>query len=188
MTAAARVLRLARLLLGQARYPTTILALCSMSACVLPIAPDFQDPLSSPNYSPFIISSSPQAGSIVTGMPTTTTTFRVTVSDPNVGDDLHVRWLADYPPLSAANTRLLVSDSVISHSADGQPIVQDVSVAIGCRQSVLSPQLTQHQVTVLVADRAYEALPLDGSDNLTKLVDDAGFIVSASWILTVECR
>jgi hypothetical protein len=186
MTAAARVLRLARLLLGQARYPTTIFALCSMSACVLPIAPDFQDPLSSPNYSPFIISSSPPSGSIVTGMPTTTTTFRVTVSDPNVGDDLHVRWLADYPPISDANTRLLVSDLIISHSADGQPIVQDVSLDIGCRQQ-LSPQLMQHQVMVLIADREYEAVRLD-QDNLTKLVDPAGFVVSASWILSVECR
>jgi hypothetical protein len=186
MTAAARVLRLAHLLLSLARYPTTILALCSMSACVLPIAPDFQDPLSSPNYSPFIISSSPPAGSIVTGMPTTTTTFRVTVSDPNVGDDLHIRWLVDYPPLSPTITRI-VPDTTISHSADGQPIVQDAFEPIGCSQQLLSPTLNQHQVMVLIADRPFETLRLD-QDNVTKLVDDAGFVVSASWILTVGCR
>ena len=40
---------------------------------------------------------------------------------------------------------------------------------------------------VLIADRAFEPIKFD-VDNLTKLVDDKGYVTSVSWTLSVECR
>jgi hypothetical protein len=185
MTVAARLSRLAWLLLGSAKNLSLAFALCSMSACILPIGPDFQDPLSAPNSAPMILGASPQAGFVVTGSPTGMSSFHVTVLDLNGEDDLHVRWLADYPPKQDA-TRIVVSDRVVAHSPDNQPVTQDVSQDIGC-SNLLAPGLTQHQIMVLIADRAYESVAFN-TDNLTNLIDDKGYVTSVSWTLSLECR
>src|SRR5882724_1117584 len=94
MTARARALRVARMLLRSG----SICALLVMSACVLPIAPEFQDPPASENYAPVFIDTIPPAGQVVTASPVAA--FTIIVEDPNVGDDLFVRWIADFPPLT----------------------------------------------------------------------------------------
>src|SRR5215471_15875644 len=108
-----RFFGLAQLLLScrvhLARVAFPLLLVPPMSACILPVAPEFQDPPASENFGPVITDSSPALGSVVTkvgGAPLPP--FRVTITDPNLGDNLHVRWLADYPPRSN-NTRTLVA-------------------------------------------------------------------------------
>jgi hypothetical protein len=122
MTAAPRLPRVARMLLCSWSRTLSICALLLMSACVLPIGPDFQDPLSSPNYAPYFVDTLPVAGSIVTAT-STVPLFRVTVQDPNGGDNLQVRWIADYPPFTD-NTRviLVVADRLFLDPVAGKPV------------------------------------------------------------------
>jgi hypothetical protein len=180
MTAAPRRARVARMLLRISSRTLSRCALLLMSACVLPIGPDFQDPLSSPNYAPYFVDTLPIAGSIVTATDTVPQ-FRVTVQDPNVGDDLEVRWIADYPPFTA-NTRV-IKTTPVPHAAVPQP--QDETATPNCTIDSLA-KIPSHQLYVVVADRPFldpvagkpvdvEALPLDGRKD------------SRSWTLNLDC-
>jgi hypothetical protein len=179
MSVPARVFRVARLLLLAVRTLTLALTLTAMSACALPIGPDFQDPLASPNYAPFIESSTPPLGQILMRTATDTTTFRVTVSDPNVGDLLYVRWIVEGPPpMSSAR---VVLDTAPFSSTDGMPLHAQSSLEIGCQ--LLASGLTLHPVTVIVADRKFDLTSLD----LTKLQKPEGLTSQGNWTLNQEC-
>jgi|GEM_PF-1937723 hypothetical protein len=180
MTAAPRPPSVARMLLCISSRTLSICALLLMSACVLPIGPDFQDPLSSPNYAPYFVDTLPVAGSIVTATDTVPQ-FRVTVQDPNVGDDLEVRWIADYPPFTE-NTRVILT-TPLPHPGVPQP--QDATVTPNCTLDSLA-KIPSHQLYVVVADRPFldpvagkpvdvEALPPDGRKD------------SRSWTLNLDC-
>jgi hypothetical protein len=183
MTAATRAGGVARMLLR----------LCSigfvsvMSACVLPIAPEFQDPPAAANFSPIIVDSDPPLGEIVSATPTSSQKFTVTVSDPNLGDDLHVRFLADFPP-NTTNTRDMVPDAQVTHSSNGQPLNKDVSVTPSCTTHNLA-KIPEHQIMVIVADSPFDdgpapaGLPVD----LTRLLDPHGLKVIGTWILKLDC-
>jgi len=188
MTASARFFRLARSLLvllqSFVRTAFVLLLVPHISACVLPIAPDFQDPPASENFAPIITDSSPALGSIVTAIGGVLPTFRVTISDPNLGDDLHVRWLADYPMYSV-NTRTLVNDFLVPHSTNGQPLKQDVSVTnLDCVTYNLAP-IAQHQLMVMVADRPFTN-PIPQNHNFAS-VDAPGLVTVGSWVFNLDC-
>ena len=155
----------------------------SMSSCVLPVAPDFQDPLASPNYEPRIIDSDPMVGKIVTATsPSAITTFTVTVTDPNPGDNLHIRALLDYPDVSN-NTRTLIADQTIMHSLDGTLLKQDVSVNVSCDTGPPAQSVMQHAVTIIIADREFGPL----IPQPTALKDPDGLFVIANWALNLSC-
>lgn len=160
-----------------------LLSWLTNSGCVLPVGPQFQDPPAAQNYAPTFTNVNPVNGKIVT-----TTTFSVTFVDPNLSDDLHVEWIADYPPYTA-NTRSLIQPQTLPHSMTATtPVQQDSSVMVDCAHSNLAPGLTQHQIMVIVADREFlspDAQPQDRK--LTALPDGAGS-VEAHWILTLECK
>jgi hypothetical protein len=180
-TATPRSGRVARMLLRFAQ----IALFSAMSACVLPVGPEFQDPPGAANASPIIVEATPDIGMRVTGNSMDTFTFSLTVTDPNPGDTLHVRWLADYPPFSATNTRLLQEDTVPA-STTGMPQQTSVSRPIGCRTSPLSA-LPSHQVMAIVADRPFlPSLPPPAPVDYGRLPPD-GLKVVAVWILDVEC-
>ena len=75
------------------------LFMTSFSGCVLPVGPRFEDPPATENVPPFIRSTMPLQGSVVTAV-NRTQMFSVTFRDLNA-DALHVRWLGEYPPFSA---------------------------------------------------------------------------------------
>jgi hypothetical protein len=181
MTAKPRLFRLARLLLKGIRPLFFCVGLALMSACILPLAPEFQDPPAAQNYAPRIIESNPEAGSIVTSQ-----TFRVVVTDPNLGDALHVRWVVDYPPFSQTNTRTLVQDLTVPASVTGMPLMQEVSVDVDCVVNVLA-QIPQHQVTVIVADSEFLAPVANKPVDLGR-VAPGRLTTTASWLLNLECR
>jgi hypothetical protein len=160
-----------------------------MSACVLPVAPEFQDPPAAVNFAPVIQDTVPPIGMIVDGIPTRVPTFTVSVSDPNLGDNLHVRFLADYPP-DTANTRDLLRDREIDHRTDGKPILMDVSVSPSCDADNLA-KIPQHQIMAIVADRPFDDSPppVGMTADLTKLLDPDGHgkKVMATWTLNLEC-
>jgi hypothetical protein len=162
-----------------------ICLLSIMSACVLPIAPEFQDPPASQNYAPVITDSEPAIGSRVVGTPGALTTFSVTVSDPNLGDDLHVRWIVDFPPFTT-NTRVLQEDFPVPHTQNGTQQQTTAPQRIGCAESTLSV-LPSHQVMAIVADRGFlPSLPPPAPIDLGRLPPD-GLKTVAVWILDLEC-
>jgi hypothetical protein len=148
------------------------------SACVLPIAPEFQDPPASVNLEPAFIDTDPPAGSIVTANPTAT--FKLVLQDQNVNDDLHVRFIFDFPPQRDA-TRA-VDLPVVQHSPTGQ-LLDSMPFTPNCRENLIAPGAV-HQLFVVVADRPFEdpgtppdfeRLPPDAKKN------------TRSWTLDMDC-
>ena len=153
------------------------LTMLSTSACIIPVGPDFQNPIAGPNNAPYIIGATPDFGAIVTPPQLT---FSVTVTDPNIGDDLYVRWLADYP---GANYRpVMAMPSFVAHSTNGQPLRASVSAIVDCVLDNLAMTSDgEHRVEVIVADRPFvDPVP---PDTRLDLVMDPGLAVHASWVL-----
>src|SRR4051812_34452857 len=91
-----------------------LLVASPMSACIIPAGPEFQDPPGVPDSPPMLLSVSPDFGSTTTK---DGPMFMVQPTDVNVGDDLYVLWLTEYPP-----EQFFVSQPVtIPHSEDGAP-------------------------------------------------------------------
>jgi hypothetical protein len=181
MTAPRRPLRVARMLLRSGQ----LCLLLAMSACVLPIAPEFQDPPAAANYAPFFQDSDPPIGTRVTAAPDKLTTFTLRISDPNLGDNLHVRFISDFPPFTS-NTRVLQPDLLIPHHADGTPLSEPVSQIIGCQRSTLST-LPSHQIMAIVADRGFLDSPPPPATPDLGLLPSGGLKAVAVWILDQEC-
>src|SRR5437667_1477277 len=120
-------------------------------------------------------------GKIVTATsPTDVTMFTVTVSDPNPGDDLFIRALADYPDVSN-NTRPIGGDQRIPHSLDGSLLRQDVTINVSCNTNVLAASITEHPITIIIADRPFgPVIPQP-----TALTSPDGLFVTANWVLNV---
>jgi hypothetical protein len=148
------------------------------SACVLPIAPEFQDPPASVNFEPTFVDTDPPAGSIVTANPTAT--FKLVLQDQNVNDDLHVRFIFDFPPLSDATSAVdlpIVVHSPTGQLLDAQPFTPD------CRLHRIAPG-SVHQLFVVVADRPFD---LPGSPpDFERLPPDAKKN-TRSWTLNMDC-
>ena len=151
--------------------------------CVLPLAPNFDDPPAERNYAPTLVDFTPAQGFVSPGPLT------VTVSDPNVGDDLVVRWIVDYPPYNADRTRSL-NDDPIPHSADGKPLLKTSPRDISCLN--LAQGVSAHPVTALIADRAFlccekdDGANLSAEQKLTKLPPNA-LSVEAHWVVNAPC-
>jgi len=152
-----------------------------MSACVLPLAPEFQDPPASANYSPFFITTEPEIGAIVT-----TPSFRVVVSDPNIGDNLVARWIANFPP-ATGDTRV-IKDDPIPHSADGKPLFATSMAAPVCIRDLVA-NLTSHRIMVVIADRPFDDFVKPGSPDIdfARLSGDALKVVG-TWTLDKACN
>jgi hypothetical protein len=179
MSARARLFGLARVLLRRGPFASSslplLLMVTSISACIVPLAPEFQDPPAAQNYPPTVVSADPPLGSIVTQK----SMFSLVLRDPNVNDDLFVRWEADFPPFNPNLTRgLNGSGTTIPHPTGGLQVV-DTSVIVDCQANALATSIPQHQIMAIVADRPF--LPggdLDSSD---------GNVLKASWTLNLEC-
>jgi hypothetical protein len=144
-------------------------------------------PAPSMNFAPMFIDATPAIGTMVQGIPSAVPRFQVVVSDPNAEDDLHIRWIADFPP-STADTRVMISDELIPHRPDGKVIDVTVSLTPDCLTHALATIL-QHQIMVVVADRPFDDSPPPAgmSVDLTKLADPDGREVIATWTLDLEC-
>jgi hypothetical protein len=111
--------------------------------------------------------------------------FRVTVSDPNVGDDLYVRWISNFPPASG-DTRSFKED-VIRHSADGTPLFGESAVTAVCIKDLVA-NLPLHRVMVVVSDRPFLDVVLPSSPDIdfARVAPGAGKLV-ATWTLDLLC-
>jgi hypothetical protein len=150
--------------------------------CVLPLAPAFEDPPEQQNYPPSVVSTEPPQGIVQAG------TLSVTVTDPNVSDDLYIRWIGEFPPYTQ-NSHLLKDDTKVQHSADGSQLLEMRSLEnLNCLS--LASQTALHPVTALVTDRPFpdpaQFPNLSREDLLTKL-DDHGAKAEAHWTVNVSC-
>ena len=150
----------------------------SMSACVVPIAPSFQDPPSEPNVAPYIVSNGPDFGTFIQ-VPPAGFPVAVTVSDQNAGDTLNYRWVIDYPPFSTTNTRPQTVEMIPAPVVVGKPLSFTVNCALNP-----APNLAVHQLDFIVADQ-----PFDLSN--TRVLDAAtngGLVSQANWTFQISCQ
>jgi hypothetical protein len=171
---ASRALTVARFLLCLAQPLTFTVLFASMSACILPLAPEFQDPPAAQNYPPVITDADPAIGSV-----TMAKTFTLLVRDANLNDNLYVRWEADYPPLTPNTRSLNGSGTIYPHPTDVSPV--EVAVPVDCTADNLATNISQHQVMAIIADR-----PFIAGMNLDQ-TEPGGFVVKATWLLNLEC-
>ena len=104
----------------------------------------FEDPPAAENVPPYIKSTMPLQGSILTAL-NRAQMFSVTFTDLNA-DALHVRWLGEYPPYSLANTHPLQSDKDIAAPVDGQPVDNLQSINVSCALNSLA-LTNQYRIT-----------------------------------------
>jgi hypothetical protein len=160
------------------RLPLLLVALlpaAALPACVIPLAPDFQDPPAQQNFAPQLLATSPDQGSVVN-----TRTFRITVTDPNPGNNLYIRWYADFPPRQAATRDVFADFGIIQPRPDGTVQTTTVDATADCQGDSLLPGIPEHTITVVVSDQDFgpsgAVTPFDGNHE-----------ASASWSLLLQC-
>lgn len=151
----------------------------SMSACVVPVAPNFQDPVSQPNIAPSIVSANPDFGSFVPIL--ISQDFTVTVTDQNVGDTLYYQWVIDYPPFSTSNTRPL-SVQTIQPPTDGKQQKVTKSQSMNCGLNP-APNLAVHQLELIIADREFD----QSNPKVLDAATGVGLVARANWTFQISC-
>ncbi|MGC9984643.1 MAG: hypothetical protein ABSF35_13540 [Polyangia bacterium] len=153
-------------------------------ACVVPVAPQFEDP--SENYPPFVVSSVPTAGAELPTSTDPTDTIQVTLGDPNLDDILVARWLIDYPPYDASISRLALEARLPPSGAVNRETIQ---FAPSCSDDQIASGLASHRVTLSVADRPFlspDQAPADLQlDSLP--AKSPGFVVRTTWVVDLTC-
>jgi hypothetical protein len=179
----ARCSGLARLLLNL-RLALLFLAapLPPMFACVIPVAPDFQDPLAAVNAPPAFVSASPEFGMVVSGAPIFD--FRTQVVDPNANDTLYARWVLDYPPLTAA-TFTHNDDPPYYPTGTGSVHFATPNYKLDC-SSGFGTVTTPQRLAVYVADRPLQPNTAENSNRLD-LTEPGGYVTSGSWTVVFQC-
>ncbi|MES1207262.1 MAG: hypothetical protein ABUS79_15100 [Pseudomonadota bacterium] len=164
--------------------PSALLSLAlfhSMFACVIPVAPEFKDPLAASNSPPAIISADPDFGRVVSVAPSLT--FRISVVDLNVNDALYVRWVVDYPPFRPATSAYPVE--YFPHPATGVVHSESPSHTLDC-SSGFGAVTTPQQFAVFVADRPLQLNSVENNEHLD-LTETGGYVASGSWTVVFQC-
>ncbi len=178
---------LARLLLESNRTVATavLAALFSpMLACVIPAAPDFQDPISSPNVAPWLHDPYPAFGQIVSVPPMEANSqqgypISVSVTDLNAADVLHARWIINYPLYQGANTYIL-SEQTLTRLSPTEARAEFKVQCVGGWTSNPAPQ----QLELVVADGPF-AYPVDARNPDVVAGDTRKSY--ANWTLIMPC-
>ena len=167
------------------------IAALGAAACVVPVAPKFED---DPNYPPVIVDSTPTVGDTISleaqHFDESQEAFSITVADPNVDDELRIRWLIDYPKYDDRLTRT-GKEGTLPPSGD---VVRPPSALLrftpDCTIHSIARGITQHRLTVAVADRDF--LRPDNStladEGRLDSVPEGGYRVRAVWTFNLDCR
>jgi hypothetical protein len=124
-----------------------------ISACIIPVGPEFQDPPGDPDSPPFLISESPDEGTTVVSA---TATFVVRPGDFNVGDTIYVKWITEFPPAvpQPSGTFFLEPDE-LGPSADGSFVRDASKFSPNCSQ--VNNAASTHHITAAISDRRFVA-------------------------------
>jgi hypothetical protein len=127
----------------------TSLALLAGGGCVIPVAPEFDPP--EKNYPPFVVTSNPGVGDIFTqGMSAEGREISAILSDFNLNDQLHIRWLVDYPG-NETTTSKQIREVILPAS----PTPERTPVRIQPSCSIIGLAPGQHRLVMSVSDRRY---------------------------------
>jgi hypothetical protein len=156
-----------------------------MSACIIPVAPDFRDPPTQPDAPPTISNLNPPHFGLAFSIPADKYyDFTASVSDPDPGTTLQVRWTVDYPPYTA-NTWTNNSPDV-SPLVAGQPIVnRTVTQRIDC-SSINDRSTSAHRLQLMVTDGEFVTADLSQPYSLDQLLG-SGTVVYAYWPINITC-
>jgi hypothetical protein len=179
--------RLARsLLLPRVVGVALLAAVSSMSACIIPVAPNFQDPPTQPSSVPYlqVVSPTPIAGSIFFIQSSMAPDFTVTVSDPDPTVTLWTQWVFDYPPHRSA-TRLANKRMIPAAT----PTQVDQPVTCNFIDATAQPADGKHQLELIVATSDFENPDPTNPYDIQTTVDPNAIVQSASWtiIFTSGC-
>jgi hypothetical protein len=143
-----------------------------VSACIIPVGPEFQDPPGAPNARPEILDPDPTWGAEVTA-PTGLATFTFTVADTNLTDELSIRFLVDGELATVDDTK---------RGPTGSPVrLPQVSNQITC-QLIQNRTRSRHTVLAAVADRPFDLSMPD------ELLTSPGLVSSpVTWTLNITC-
>ena len=178
--------RLARLLLSRAVGVAGLAALLSsMPACIIPVAPDFQDPDAFPQVAPWIHEPSQPFAQVVSvlGSSREGVIFSVQVTDLNASDKLYARWIVNPPGMgkdpSLETVTLLqgASDEVTDRLL---PTVVLVENRIFCGSDTWKSNPLPQQLELVVADGEFTG-DLDTVDPMKTRRS------YANWTILLEC-
>jgi hypothetical protein len=156
-------------------------AVALAAGCVVPVGPQFQDPIAAQNFRPQIIKADPTSGTWVQSDPMLdTATFTITVEDPNVGDKLYVRWAVEYPPRDAGNSVRVGGDVIIP--PNGTEVRPLQSQTISCQLGLRIDQ-TLHSVWVGVSDQPFNQT----APEISQLQDNSPVAETRTWTLVMPC-
>jgi hypothetical protein len=163
--------------------PCLTAVFATISGCVVPVAPTWSDP--DRNYPPSIASADPPVGTIlgrgIDGGPPTTVEVKVELADQNVGDNLYLRWIIDYPPASADTS---VLETI---KPGGDAIVRTADIfAPDCRADHLSRTVSEHRLLLAVSDRPFASD--DPGSTTTPDQVNGGYLVEAVWPFLMSCQ
>lgn len=147
------------------------------TGCLLPLAPDFQDPPKAPNYPPSFQVVKPFAETSVTAG---SDSFHVDVEEPNPQDTLYVRWVADYPPYTAGKTKQLGSDVIL---LPGQDRAADYMLPTPAPCSAFSAG-AEHRLVTIVSDRPFRRADQFTDPYRFSLVEGGGTPIMTGWTIT----
>ena len=154
-----------------------------MSACIIPVAPNFQDPPSTPDAGPYFARYSPVDGKLVTFTPPVSV-FSVLVTDSRVDESLWFRWVWDYPPVNNSSSMIFPPTN---QSTSAGPNGVQISMNICC--SLVNNANGLHQVELVVADQQFEDSSVAGltDDNRFDMLVGPGHVQKATWTIAMSC-
>ena len=123
---------------------------------MIPIGPDFQDPVASPNYPPFLHDETPIAGSAFTVADDLTQEVKVFATDLNAGDKLYYEWVLDYPPYVKETTKVLPPQTLPAPASG--PQTQMIALTVRCDLGWVFSGPAQRHLQIILSDR-----PLSGN-------------------------
>jgi hypothetical protein len=149
----------------------SLLAASLMPACVIPVGPEWQDPIGIPNSGPEILDPQPDWGAerSITGMGQQR--FQFDVRDINVGEPIFVEFFADDQRV----VRLMFAN------AGPTPQRQRVDTSIACAD--VDKMLMRHSIKAAVADQRFT----DDDPNNPLAVANDGRVAVITWTLNVTC-
>ena len=151
-----------------------LLAVAPTPACILPVGPEWQDPLGSPNAKPEILDPDPFWGDEVSHSPIDPFDFRFFVTDANVEDPLTVQgWVDD--------KRHRFFETTIPGGSGGTRVPALIKKTIVCND--IDAAFPSHKVLVAVTDRDFVN---DGTANILAVTSN-GKTDQITWTLNMTC-
>ncbi len=160
--------------------------LVAASGCVVPVGPKWSDPDN--NYPPTIASATPPVGTVlghgVDGGTSGQVEVEVLLADQNMGDNLYLRWIVDYPPYVSGRTLLALETT----KPGGETVVRTAALFAPDCVSIRSRTLADHRLLLAVSDRPFKFAADDPGLTAPDAVDEGNHLVEAVWPFTLNCQ